>query len=101
VSRFLPAGNYALTAKTEIFDVQHDANTTCQLNAGTTTLDSTTVETDGSTALDDGLNYASLALIGTTPLPQGGTVEVACFTSQDGVSAYNTKIVAIKVNTLN
>jgi hypothetical protein len=33
--------------------------------------------------------------------PQGGTVEVTCQTSDDGVNAANTKTLAIKAGTLN
>jgi hypothetical protein len=41
------------------------------------------------------------ALVGTVAFPQGGTVELTCTTTYDGVEALDTKILAIKVGTLN
>jgi hypothetical protein len=93
VSRFLPAGNYGLTAKTWV-SAAGDGFFFCQLNAGTTTLDRTIVAGEG---------VMSVTLVGTVSLAAGGTVELECTAGMlsDGAEAEDTKILAIKVGALH
>jgi hypothetical protein len=91
VSRFLPAGSYALTAKTWVHGTG-DAFFGCRLNAGTTTLDQTRVSGEG---------LMSVTLIGTVSLAAGGTVELECTAFDDGAEAEDNKILAIKVGALH
>jgi hypothetical protein len=91
LTRFLPAGSYALTAKASIAG-PNSTSVICLLYGGETILDLT------STSLGFG---AAITLVGTVSFPEGGTVEVACSTGDDGVTASDTKILAIKVGTLN
>ena len=80
-SRFLPAGNYAITAKTNIYDGDHEALTFCVLWGGTTILDASSIETLGI-GLGDSARYGTVALVGTVAFAQGGTVELTCATDR-------------------
>jgi len=94
VSLALPAGNYAVTAKGYVRDIDNDATVICDMVLGPFVLD------DGVTSVDpDSGNdfHAAIALAALVALPSGGTVQVGCRTPHDGVDAQFFKIIALKV----
>jgi hypothetical protein len=88
----LPAGDYAITGAVELFDVQNDAVVQCDTNA------------NGNKAFSSWGKVESVETIpiaGAASLPNGGTVEVVCSTSDDNLESSNAYLVAVKVGALH
>lgn len=90
----VPAGNYVVTATSELFDRDNSGNSNCTLLADATPLDglSGSVEDEES---------QSMAFSGVASLPSGGKFSISCFTFQDGIEMRNSKIIALKVTNLH
>jgi hypothetical protein len=90
----LKAGSYAIVAKASLHATL-DTSTpgaTCQLKAGT---DGDQVDADLSSSSDD-----PVALVTAHTFPAAGTVTLTCSADDDGVTATDARIVALRVGSL-
>ena len=94
VSVDVPAGNYVVTATSELYDFDNSGSSNCTLYADTTPL-------DGASGSVEELEYQSMAFSGVASLPSGGKLSVSCWTFQDGIQMLNSKIIALKVTNLH
>jgi hypothetical protein len=94
LSLSVPAGNYAVTAKTNGLDLDNDYFIACKLWAGSSVLDETFANAESGEA-------QSVSLVGTASFASSGTLRVTCFTHDDGVEAEGTKIGAVSVSNLH
>jgi hypothetical protein len=91
IQKFVPAGTYFVSGKTFVNDRDHRLFAVCKLNAGSD-------EVDRSVAADeDDDSSQTLALQAVVTFPNGGTLEIACFTLEDGLDAFRTSLIAVKV----
>jgi hypothetical protein len=94
VSLTVPAGNYVVTATSEVFDFDNDGASNCTLLADATSL-------DGKTGSVQALETQPMALSGVASLPSGGKLSLSCWTYQDGIEMLASKIIALKVTNLH
>lgn len=93
LTRQVPAGVYAVTAKGETYDGGHDYFVDCKLQSGDATFDESSLNASET-------EFESLTLIGTASLPSGGTLRVVCSTTDAGVQV-QFKILTLRINSIN
>jgi hypothetical protein len=95
-SRLVPAGNYAIFATGVAEDRDHDSSTGCKIKAAGTAVAESVAETEAG----GGSSWESVSIVGQAALPDGGSIEFACNTSDDGVSVWDGSLVVLKVGAL-
>jgi hypothetical protein len=94
VSVTVPAGNYVVTATSQLFDFDNSGSSNCTLLADATPI-------DGKTGSVEELESQPMAFSGVASLPSGGKLSISCWTFQDGVEMWNSKLIALKVTNLH
>lgn len=90
----LPAGNYALTAKSEMYDLEHDNTVWCFLTAPSGDLDETDTTYPANAP-------AVTMLEATVALSTTERIALSCEAFGPGAEAIRSKIVAVKVTNLH
>jgi hypothetical protein len=90
----LPAGNYALTAKSEMYDLEHDNTVWCFLTAPSGDLDETDTTYPANAP-------AVTMLEATVALSTTERIALTCEAFGPGAEAIRSKIVAVKVTDLH
>ena len=93
MSRFVPAGSYVVHGTTALMTLQSCGHASFSLYAGTTQHNSRIID------FEDVISHA-VPLLTTVTFPNGGTLEITCRTTQDGIYANGANLVAVKVNAL-
>jgi hypothetical protein len=99
ISKEVPAGNYALFASGEVVTTDdNDARVLCQLRGG-----GQEIQTSNSDLVNDANERDRISLTGHIAFAGTATrtLEVACRTEAEGVTAPVFNLVALKVGTLN
>ena len=94
-NRSVPPGDYSVTATVAAVNFDRRWAYGCELKGGATLI-------DGSGTWDVDEDHGStLTMIGTVSLPAGGNLTLACATFTDGVQAYNSELMAVKVRAID
>jgi Collagen triple helix repeat (20 copies) len=95
----LPAGNYALTAKANMFDREHDNFYDCFLSSPSGDLDQTAMAT--GVEENEYFDYGVITLAATVALSTAERITLACTAYGPGAEAQDSKILAVKVTNLH
>jgi hypothetical protein len=93
----LPAGNYVITAKTDVSSFgNNDTVATCFLDGPTGNVDSSDFNGEHNTDM-----AATIPLEGTVSLSALGSITLSCATGEVGMIATSSKIIAVQVTNLH
>jgi hypothetical protein len=90
LSKPVPAGKYAITAKLNLFN-NGDDDQSCELEVGGVEIDEARVNSPNGV----GAHTQPIGLVGTATAPAGNPIEVVCSTATDIGSADDVQLIAI------
>jgi Collagen triple helix repeat (20 copies) len=97
LSKTVPAGAYAISVSTTVYDNDRDGAFTCKIKAAGSTVAQGFATTEGGAEQE----FMPLPLVGQASLAGGGAIELTCKTEDDGALVWDASLIALKVGALH